>query len=156
MLTGIHFVYLACAFVFSIFLGVLLRIFYNSNVKKQSHIRIKNVFLLTVTFPIIAYKELSKHKTDFIREVNKNDKLTFNEKAKLRKVLSSNVRLVTFVLLNSIRRFKPILDQHIKFLNDYREKHGEELDLSIRVRVEIKKIDDEKDFYRENINGLFA
>src|SRR5699024_10292603 len=139
---------LGIAFVISVVLGILLRIVYNSNSFKNSHIRIKNIILLTIIFPTIAYKELTQHKTEFIREINKNEKLSEDQKRKARKRLSSKSRVLLFVVLNSIRNFKPILDFHVNLLNEHMKNHDEELPLSIKVRVEIKRIDKEDDFYK--------
>lgn len=156
MLTNTHFIFLAIAFMIFIVLGVFLRVIYNSNTTKESHIRIKNILILTIVFPVIAFKELTKHKTDFIRNVNRNDNLTEVQKQRLKKKLSSNTRVLMFVIYNSIRRFKEILDMHVNLLNSYREKHGEELKVSLRIRIDLKRNNIKKDFYKDKISGLFA
>lgn len=156
MLNTTHFVFLAISFVISIALGIVLRVLYNSDSSGNSYLRIKNVIFLTIAFPIVAYREITKHKTDFIRDINKNDKLTDGQKRKLRKRLNSNIRVLSFVTFNSIRRFKPILDGHIEFLNEYKEKNNEELNLTLKVRIELKRNNIKKDFYKDKISGLFA
>src|SRR5699024_1111941 len=114
MLTSAHFLILAIAFVISVFLGILLRIVYNSNTVKDIPSRLKSIFVLTLAFPIIAYGELTKHKKDFIKEINQDNNLSTKQKHRLIRRLSSNSRVLSFVVLSSIRRFKPLLDTHVK------------------------------------------
>lgn len=156
MLTSIHFTYLAITFVISVLLGIILRILYNSKTLKNGHVRLINVLILIFVFPIIAYKDLSKHKTDYIRKVNNDSELTERQKYRLRKRLSSNRKIAIFVIINSIRRFKRNLDSHIEFLNAYKDKYGHELKISFSIKVEFKRNSEEKDFYEDNIRGLFA
>src|SRR5699024_7205985 len=129
---------------------------YNSNTVKDIPSRLKSIFVLTLAFPIIAYGELTKHKKDFIKEINQDNNLSTKQKHRLIRRLSSNSRVLSFVVLSSIRRFKPLLDTHVKFLNDYKKKNNQELNLSLRVKFELKKSDINIDYYKDNISGLFA
>lgn len=156
MLTYIHFVYLFVAFVVSIFLGGLLRVFYYSHEKKHFLKRLINVVFLQIYFPILAYKSIKKHKTEFLRDINKNNELTTKQKKKLRKNLNSNKRIALRFLWISIIRFKDILDLNVELLNAIRKSRNKEVSL---IRIEIIKKDingASNQKYRENILELYA
>ncbi|MGJ7034495.1 hypothetical protein [Anoxybacillus eryuanensis] len=123
MLTNTHFIILAVIFVVSIILGLLLRIFVQ--VRGSNFIvNVVNVAILTIFMPIVAYRDISKHKAKYIAEINKDNKLSEIEKKKLRRILSSNKRIARRILLVSIIKCKPLLDLHMHVLNEYYKKHG--------------------------------
>lgn len=136
MLTNTHFVVLFVAFVVSIFLGGLLRIFYYSRNKSDFLKRVINVILCQVFLPVLAYKEIVKHKSDFIYEINKDKNLSLKRKSILKKTLSSNKKVAFRILWNSITHFKFFLDSNIKLLNSIREDRGKE---EILIKIEMKK-----------------
>jgi hypothetical protein len=132
MLTNVHFAILGVAFVISVILGLLLRIFFR--VKGGNFIvNVANVALLTVFMPIVAYRDILKHTTKYIAKINENDKLSEIEKEKLRKLLSSNKRIARRIFWVSIINFRTFLDLHIHMLNKYYEKHGCQLLLASNV-----------------------
>jgi hypothetical protein len=123
MLTNTDFVILGVIFLISVFLGLLLRIFFQ--VKGSNFIvNFVNITILTLFMPIVAYRDISKHKTKYIAEINKDDKLSEIEKKKLRKILSSNKKIARRIFLVSIIKCKTLLDLHIHMLNEYYKEHG--------------------------------
>lgn len=147
MLTNTHFIILFVAFAVSIFLGGLLRVFYYSHEKSFFLKRLINVMLCQLLFPVLAYKEIVKHKSDFIHEINKDKKLSAKRKIKLRKTLNSNRRIALRITWNSIIRFKYYLDSNIKLLNSIRTERGEEVIL-VKVHIKREKEESPKEYKR--------
>jgi hypothetical protein len=123
MLTNAHFIILCVVFVISILLGLLLRIFFQ--VKGNNFfVDVVNITVLTFYMPILAYRDISKHKTKYIAEINKDNKLSEIEKKKLRKIISSNQKIAWRIFWVSITRYKKLLDLHIHLLNKYYKEQG--------------------------------
>ncbi|MGG3737549.1 hypothetical protein [Aeribacillus pallidus] len=123
MLTNTHFIILVVVFVISIFLGLLLRIFFQ--VKGSNFfVDVANITVLTFFMPILAYRDISKHKTKYIAEINKDNKLSEIDKKKLKRILSSNKKIAWRIFWVSITRTKTFLDLHIHMLNKYYEEQG--------------------------------
>ncbi|OES45824.1 hypothetical protein [Domibacillus iocasae] len=154
MLTNHDFKILFVAFTISIFLGLLLRIFYYSKTKFLFR-RLLNVVILQIVFPIHAYSEIIKHRSEYIHSINRGAKISKNQKEKLKKEINSNRRVALRIIWNSIRRFKQNLDSHIELLNKLREKTGEEI--VIKLEFEFKKDGTlPKAEYKEHIIDLYA
>lgn len=152
MLTSVHFTYLFVVFLISVFLGLLLRVFYYSKSRSQIHLRMFNLTILMIAFPIIVYRNIIKHKTEVIRSINRNEKLTLKQKAKYRKQLNSNRKIAFKIFRRYVVDFKDILDDHIELLNDHKQRHGREVKL---IRIEfVKKT--ETQFYQDKAKSIYA
>lgn len=155
MLTNTHFLYLFVAFIVSVLLGFMIRVLYYSKGKKFFIRRMYNIIILMLVFPFIAYKDIVKHKTEYIRKVNRDGRLTKEQKDKIKKNISSDRRVALRVLTNYIINFKSILDAHINFLNNLREKSDGEPKVKVEIVIKRAKVDDMQ-FYRKNIMEVYS
>ncbi|WP_121640619.1 hypothetical protein [Virgibacillus sp. Bac330] len=157
MLTNTDFVLLLVAFVISVFLGVLLRIVYYSRVPiKKYYRRILNIIVLQIAFPIIAFKEITNHRTDFISKINKDSTLSEKQKIKLKKGLSSNKRIALRIFWNSITRFRRNLDRHVKMLNNIEAQKGAGVTVKFRIKFFKKEANKRGIFNNKDMYGLYA
>ncbi|MCY9034708.1 hypothetical protein [Bacillus inaquosorum] len=95
--------------------------------------------------PIQRYRKMVKHKTEILKAVNKSN-LTLEKKKKIKKIVSSNLRLIAFIFLTDIFRFSSLLNIYIETGKEYCEqrKHMNKKDISKAV------YEDTKNFYKES------
>ncbi|OPA76635.1 hypothetical protein BVG16_15755 [Paenibacillus selenitireducens] len=157
MLTNTHFVILAVVFLLFSLLGVIFRILYYSDVGVKFYfIRFSNVVLLTLVFPVIAYRELVKHRTDYISKINKDSELSEEQKSMLKRKISSNNTILLRVIYNSVRRFKENLDFNIRLLNHIKNETGNEIRVKVKISIEIKKIKENQENFQDKVLSMFA
>ncbi|QVY60945.1 hypothetical protein [Cytobacillus gottheilii] len=148
MISNTQIIYLLVAFLFSIIVGGLLRIFYYSNRNRHYFIKVVNIIILQIALPIFAYRDIVNHKSEFIHEINRSDEFSVRKKKRLKKILSSsNFLIAVRIIWNSIWRFKHFLDSNIQLLNKFDEKYGEDR-LLISFKLSKDKVVSPKDYKR--------
>ncbi|GAE32432.1 hypothetical protein [Halalkalibacter hemicellulosilyticus] len=154
MLIDNFFVYAIVVYIISILVGFLLRVFYKTISKKDYHIRLMNVLILTFFMPIYAYRDIMKHRTEIIKEINSNANMNEDRKRKMRKMLNSKFQVMFRVILISILNFRDILDSNIEGLNSFKDEKGKEARL-FTIRIEISRSHG-KQLYRDIFVDKYA
>jgi Na+/melibiose symporter-like transporter len=79
---------------------------------------------IMLTFPFFLSKVTRKHRTDLLREINKDKSISDEAKKRLRKIISSDTRLFLFIFKASFFTFREVFEAFMISSSRYL-KHGD-------------------------------
>ncbi|MGD6832567.1 hypothetical protein ACQCT5_10410 [Sutcliffiella halmapala] len=80
---------------------------------RKTIVLILKAFIVLPYFPIFQYKKILRYKTDIIKDINKDKDLTFEDKKKLKKLLSSKTNLFFRILWRDFLNLRVIIEAYV-------------------------------------------
>ncbi|MEK4565814.1 hypothetical protein MKX54_14190 [Alkalihalobacillus sp. FSL R5-0424] len=149
MITYSQILILFLIFLFSIPVGLLLRvIYYSPKETKFSLLRIRKVLIVAICIPFWEYERILTKRKDVVRKIKKDRELTQKKRDKLLKRINSKKWLAYRLAWKSITNINHVVSLALYVCKSYEEEYGTE------AFIESKKVS-RKDFKNPLKNRKF-